>query len=663
MIECTTCGAQGEASFSTNYFGELVCELCGTQSFLQSRNETQDMEDTNLDVMRTSTMKRTLRGAASRGPSGGADNSSNSKQLTRRGTGRRMKRRGDSASLLDCLRATQTVLDYQARALQQLGGFPDEFLGAVEQIWFLFLETWERKSARPLLRCFTEFFVPLRAADKAMDPALTQQLLEQWDADRAAEAAGDADDTRARPGEAGADASAVVEEPKSERVSASTGGDGEEEELNDDKEEDEGAGDLKRQGDTRAPKRKAAQGAVDSRRKRRPTTTTTRIERTSHRKHASASLAHFSIVDLLGILVLAARTLNLGVLPCDVAYWVATGELPFHNLLSVCSPELQAAVYNVSLFFESTISGNRVTASLVAYRAQYLQHHLELPLPPLNVSLVAYTICANVGFPPQVFRHFQWLTAHFNVKGELPGRPLLQHQRRTDDDDDSEQLVESAVGIAAHIAVAVKMTANWHEWIYEQPAEPTRRQPPYRVQDARELPRRDLDAFVDFYEDALIGRDRANIPSGFESHVYDLRGKYSERSHQTPASSAVERLTPHQLLVYPAVYVNGVCDEQDEDIEARIASIKQRTQTSSVKDETANDDVFFYPFYARNVKFPVLHAAYESVLERLCAYIDAPIATVLSVTEQLDREVHAACKALEANSGRRREPRDEKALV
>ncbi|TYZ64601.1 hypothetical protein PybrP1_008237 [[Pythium] brassicae (nom. inval.)] len=667
MIECTTCGAQGEANFSTNYFGELVCELCGTQSFLQSRNETQDMEDTNLDVTRTSTMKRTMRGAGPRAPSGAGGGGG--KQLTRRGTGRRMKRRGDSATLLDCLRATQTILDHQARALQQLAGFPDEFVGAVEQIWFLFLETWERKSSRPLLRCFTEFFLPLGAADKAMDPALTQQLLEQWDADRATEAAEEHDD------EAGAEASERVSAGNkvNEEEKHEDDGDDEEEE---EEEEEEDAGDFRRQGSTRAAKRKAAQRVADARRRQRqrqstPTQTTRspappRAKKRMRLAHYSAALEQFSILDLLGMLALAARALNLGVLPCDVAHWVATGALPFHNLLAVCAPELQAAVYDVSLFFESTLAGHRVTAARVAYHAHFLQHHLALPLPPLNASLAAFTMCANVGFPPQVFRHFQWLAAHVNVKGGVPEPPLLHRRRRRAGSAEPLEVLESAVGIAAHVAVAVKMTANWHEWIYERPGASARSAPPYRVQDARQLPRCELDAFVDFCEDTLVGRDRANVPTGFEGHVYDLRGKYSERgSHAGAPQASGEAPSQHPLLAYPALYVDGVCAEQDDEIEARVASIRQRMQAAQTgtphDDKDADADVFFYPLYARNVKFPVLHAAYESVLERLCEYIDAPIATVLRVAEQLDQEVHAACRALEADVVSRRQVRDKKA--
>lgn len=660
MIECTTCGAQGEANFSTNYFGELVCELCGTQSFLQSRNETQDMEDTNLDVTRASTMKRATR-RSTRAGSKGASADADSKNLTRRGTGRRMKRRGDSATLLDCLRATQTVLRHQAAALAALGGFPDEFADAVERIWFQFLETWERKSARPLLRCFTEFFLPRTSADKAMDPALTQQLLEQWGVDRAAEA----DDAAENDAEGGGEAAAAG--------SDASGGDdddeGEEKEEQAEEEEEE-------EGDRRRRRRKRRRQPSQPKRKRVKPAPPPRAKKLLRLKHYSAALDQFSIVDLLGILVLAARVLNLGVLPCDVAYWVETGELPFHNLLSVCSQELQAAVYDVSLFFESTVAGNRVTAARVAYHTHYLQHHLELPLPPLNASLAAYTMCANLGFPPQVFRHFQWIAALVNAKGARPEPPLL-HRRSVRAEGDDEQLLESSVGIAAHLAVAVKMTANWHEWIYERPLRRARHVPPYRIQDARRMPRHELGAFVDFCEDTLVGHDRANIPPGFESHVYDLRGKYSERSQQPSTSSGShlsaaqepEPPTRHALLAYPALYVDGVCDEQDDEIEARVAYLKRimaekQQKTDDVESESTHededeDDVFFYPLYAANTKFPVLHAAYENVLELLCEYIDAPVVTVLSVCEQLDREVQAVCKKLEANVVVRR--RDEKA--
>lgn len=647
MIECTNCGALGEANFSTNYFGELVCELCGTQSFLQSRNETQDMEDTNLDMTKASTMKRGRKRAPRRNKGNGSNDRGDDDAPWVGHRGRplgtanpRKPRNRNRVTLLDCLRATQTILEYQAQALVQLGGFPEQYTEVVQEIWFFFLEMWELKSSKPLLRCYTEYFIAQTEEDKAMDPAVTQQLLEQWDAERDDEAAPAAARAAAIAQAKAADADENEnEENEDENEDVEADGDDDEEET----------GKRKRKNAKREPKTKTKKEKKKSKVKKvKP--------KTLHLRHYSETLDRFSIVDLLGMLALAARVLNLGVLPSDIAYWVTTGQLPFHNLLSICTQELQYAVSDVSLFFESSTLNHRVSASRVAYHALYLQHHLELKLPPLNVSLVAYNMCANLGFPPQVFRHFQWIVAHFNTKGaRLPEEPLLQCKTK------KRSLVadlESSACIAAHLAVAVRMCANWHEWIYERVLRRKHHVPAFRIADALRMPRHELDDFIEFSENALIGIDRANIPPGFESHVYDLRGKYSEliqKQERRPASSScgdgdeASRPVDHALHAYPALYVNGVCDEKDAEIEERVAFIKQMLGENgdASNDEQDDEDVFFYAFYTPNAANRVLHAAYENVLSLLCEYVDIAIGSLFPITERLDAQIKAVCKALE----------------
>ncbi|GAB9473260.1 hypothetical protein Gpo141_00010415 [Globisporangium polare] len=665
MIECTNCGALGEANFSTNYFGELVCELCGTQSFLQSRNETQDMEDTNLDMTKASTMKRGRKRAPRRnkggdGRNGNRDDDDDAPWVGHRGrplgtANPRKPRNRNRVTLLDCLRATQTILEYEAQALVQLGGFPEQYADVVQEIWFFFLETWELKSSKPLLRCYTEFFIAQTEEDKAMDPAVTQQLLEQWDAER---------DDEAAP--AAHRAAAIAQAKAADADQDEDGEDNEDVEADGDLEEEE-TGKRKRG----RPKRKGVKPELLSKTKKgkkekRSVGVKKEKPKTLYLRHYSESLDRFSIVDLLGMLALAARVLNLGVLPSDIAYWVRTGQLPFHNLLSICTQELQYAVSDVSLFFESSTLNHRVSASRVAYHALYLQHHLELRLPPLNVSLVAYNMCANLGFPPQVFRHFQWIVAHFNTKGvQLPDEPLLQC-------DTKKSLVadlESSAGIAAHLAVAVRLCANWHEWIYERVLFRKHHVPAFRIQDALRMPRRELDDFIEFSENALIGIDRANIPQGFESHVYDLRGKYSELSQKQERRSASSsransgdeddeassRPVEHALHAYPALYVDGVCGEKDAEIEERVAFIKQMLREEQKKSgeneeqggDDDDDDVFFYPYYAQNATNRVLHAAYENVLSLLCEYVDIAVGSLFPITERLDAQIKAKCRALE----------------
>ncbi|KAF1317478.1 hypothetical protein FI667_g14746, partial [Globisporangium splendens] len=644
-IECTTCGAVGESNFSKNYFGELVCELCGTQSFLQSRNETQEMDDTTLDIRKVSSMKQSTRKKRLRikRESGAAeeDDGDGTTPASRRRIAKRKRLHG--ASLLNCLRATQAVLHYQAQHAMQAGGFPSEYVDVVQEIWFLFLETWERKSSRPLLRCYSEFYFPRTKEDKAMDSAVTQQLLEQWDMEHAMES---------------------TQTPATEAEAKENGADEVENQYDSDREvgEDGVVASTKKTRSTAADTSNNAKEAES----KKPAQTV----KQKRLKHHSETLDRFTLVDLLGILVLAARVLNLGVLPCDFAYWVSTGELPFHNLLSeCCSQELRDAVFDVSLFFESSMKRHSPRASRIAYHAHYLQHHLDLRLPPLNVSLIAYNICANLGFPAEVFRHFQWITARFNVKGGLPEEEVLRVQDEGQGSEE-ERFLDSSIGIVAYLVVAVKMCANWHEWIYERELRRKRHVPPYLDFEALRMPRRELDDFVDFCEDTLVGRDRANIPHAFESHVYDLRGKYSELKRHVVSfrrgddededgDTAETRLQDHPLHAYPALYTNGICDENDDEIEERVESIKrmlQRQQEASTpsggdggeQDGEKGEDVFFYPMYPHD-RYTAFHAAYENVLSLLCEYVDTPISTVLPVVRKIDHRMAVLCQDFATN--------------
>ncbi|POM68584.1 Hypothetical protein PHPALM_15238, partial [Phytophthora palmivora] len=178
MLECQNCGASGDSFFSENYFGEMVCELCGTQSFLQARNETQEAEDMGLDANAVyKTLKRRVDRRKKKEP-----------RPSKKKKEKEEKEKPKLPPLLDCVIATQMVLDSMARALVKRVGsdtFPaQEYPKAVKELWFQFLKTWGVKGTKPLLRCYNEFFLYYtREEEKTMDPAVTFDLLEQWDAE------------------------------------------------------------------------------------------------------------------------------------------------------------------------------------------------------------------------------------------------------------------------------------------------------------------------------------------------------------------------------------------------------------------------------------------------------------------------------------------------
>ncbi|CAI5741702.1 unnamed protein product [Peronospora destructor] len=182
MLECQNCGATGDSFFSANYFGEMVCELCGTQSFLQARNETHDAEDMGMDI---TTVLKTLKQRIVRRKKRDVNRNIVEKSAKKEPS---PKTKPKVPELLDCIIATQMVLDGMARTLvTRIGSdtFPaEEYPRAVKELWFKFLQTWGVKGTKPLLRCYNEFFMYYtREEEKSMDPAVTFDLLEQWDAE------------------------------------------------------------------------------------------------------------------------------------------------------------------------------------------------------------------------------------------------------------------------------------------------------------------------------------------------------------------------------------------------------------------------------------------------------------------------------------------------
>ncbi|KAG3108170.1 hypothetical protein PI124_g12498 [Phytophthora idaei] len=593
MLECQNCGAVGDSFFSENYFGEMVCELCGTQSFLQARNETQEAEDMGMDI---TTVLKTLKRRGVRKKKRSADGTVVEEERKKRIKKNEHEKTPKLPALLDCVIATQMVLDSMARALIERVGtdtFPaDEYPKAVKELWFKFLKTWGVKGTKPLLRCYNEFFLFYsKEEEKSMDPAATFDLLEQWDAEW--------------------EKKKEEEEGKEEEV---------EEEKKNEKTEDK-------------PRKKV-----------RP------------RRRKFDELNMFSIVDLVGILVLASRVLNLGLLSSHFAEWVATGVIPYHNSLATCcedAPDVRDSVKFVVGFFQSLMLRHRATTVQIAYSAHHLQYHMGLRLPPLNVPLAAHRICATMGFPDEVYRNFQWITGFMNVEGEMTELPLMLRAevdgypkfKRTPTKKDRarvDAILESEVGIVAHLVVAIKMCANWHEWVYERShkqdeetkendEEVRHNAPPVAaVHDAHLLPRRALDSFTRFAKQVFVDPDNSAIPEGLQGHIEQL-GRI--QTTDEPGKGHSDKLKLNDLYAYAAIHVDGVLAESDAEIEERMKRLRSREFDGEKKI-----DAFFYPVFHSSLR-TALHPAYEHVLEILCRKINVPIAQVLPILAKLDRRM------------------------
>jgi len=132
QLYCISCGASGEANFSKNEAGESVCNLCGTQSFLQSRNETQDYDDGIGQV----TLKKAF---------------SHRKRKARAVKAPKPKR--ELVDLENCLLVSQTILHHQAQALAKCTKEP-QIVPTVRNLWFQFLHVWAKQSEVPLVNCY-----------------------------------------------------------------------------------------------------------------------------------------------------------------------------------------------------------------------------------------------------------------------------------------------------------------------------------------------------------------------------------------------------------------------------------------------------------------------------------------------------------------------------
>lgn len=613
-VECLTCGAVGERHFSANFFGELVCELCGTQSLQQSRNETRDLEDLAGDALRAASQ---LKRSAVR-----------SRRRRRRVDGAQgpRSRKAESAqiALADCLLASQRVLARLAQELiDRLPGFPSEFAAVVRDLWLLLLETWEARSDRPLLRSFTEYAF-LRQPDE--DRAVTQDLLAQWDASR----------------------------------------------LQTDEEQEE-----------------------DREQTEEPTQERTKTLKEARHERAR-TISKLRLPDLVAILVLAARMLNMPLLPCDFARWIQTGVLPYGNLLEMsCDQELRARLQSVTYFFEPSISNNKISAATLAFRAHRLQRHMELHLPPVNASMIVYGLVENLGLPAIVFRNFQWVTGLMNVKGPIPEKPLLamvSNLPRMQHAYDLERILDSGPGIAAYMIVAIKMCPNWFEWVFQRLPKNEADEPPTSQRRERllpadlapgagkvpSLPRRQLVALIELCEQTFVSPTQPNYPPRYAAHVETLRALGKDEvvqpsSGRRRSSQGTSNFEANRLVAYPAIYKKGFIAESDGEIEERVQRLEKASATADgIGDESeseqsntkgkrqrsmSDDGVdpqedlreqagdYFYPFYYRPTMWrgEEYHAPYEKMVEVLCEHFDIPMATVMSTVYAIDMRFYRLC--------------------
>jgi hypothetical protein len=595
-IECLTCGAIGESNFSTNYFGELVCELCGTQSFLQSRNETQDMEDMGLDVNKLQTLKKQKKRKRQRQKKDNQMKEENANDTS--GPYNQVR-------LVDCLLACQQILDALATSLIERQKFPSEYSKVVKEIWFEFLETWQEEGERPLLRCFTEFLLPRGKEENEMDPTITNTLLEEWNFNKQTEIELTFDAKVEQISQQTQQEELLHETQRAIELSQHL-----DQDITQDSEDlrvlqQDNMENIQTQmkemeqiiQETQSQPHSQLQEQCDQTHHQNEAASIILTKRQERHRDRLKQLKNFTILDLMALLVLAARVLNLGVLPCDFVHWIRCGDLKYHQLLTLCTRSIQNRIVNVALFFSSGIAGQKISTSALNIHVHYLQKHMKILLPPLNVSLIAYNLCLTMGFPSKVFRNFQWLVGHcnnvLNTEAKCLDGLYLAEDFEDDIQDQEEsfishrpRLVESAVGIVAYLMVAIRLCPNWYEWAFERHKDKDGYSsfiPPYSFKDAKQMLRRDLGRFVDLCED-ILGKQE-EVPHIFKKHVQDLQEKYGKEKK----SELSEMYQMSSLCGYPVQYdINGKSFETEEEIIQRIEKFKrkrEKEQTNTIKKE------------------------------------------------------------------------------
>ncbi|RHY35183.1 hypothetical protein DYB32_000328 [Aphanomyces invadans] len=535
VLQCRTCGAEGERNFSSNDLGESVCNLCGTQSFQQSRNETQDEDD-----------------AYSKG-------GARPKRIHRGGPKEpkkaKLKRKRQLITLDNCLHVVQRMLHIQAQALAQLVHDP-ELPATVKSLWFHFLRMWEVSASRPLLNVFLDY---------SGSPEDLQQL------------------------------------------------------------EDSGY-------------------------------------ETEWNLHLKSTMdfrlfAKFTYRHLLGLLYLACRSRQLGVLTSDIFFWVTTGQVPYANLLAQLPADLQASVYPVRGYFDTRKKQNTICASIVAENANYLHHHLDLKLPPFNHGVAALNLCRSFQFPDTVRLNHVRLMAEYYLHATAEVVDELQMAHR---------YVRCEIDFVGVMVAAIKMTRGWNVWQYNQSHHPIRASHPSQTpmspttrasrtlvtlsthvsttargesgalvtcfpDDPTPILRHQIPAFVDMCQRSLSTKSK--LPVVLESHreALDRVSRDMANVETTYGVHPVVAFAPHydggrpQPTTGRWVQDGGSSDRVDG-----------RT------DGTEDDGTYFYPIYyhsMRNSGLAAWHGPLEFVVDMLSQYVDVPPGVVRESAEQVDRTI------------------------
>ncbi|EQC35331.1 hypothetical protein SDRG_07043 [Saprolegnia diclina VS20] len=315
-------------------------------------------------------------------------------------------------------------------------------------------------------------------------------------------------------------------------------------------------------------------------------------------------LSRFSLRSHLGLLYLAARLRHLGVLTSDLYVLVRDGRLPYGNVLSLLPDAMTAPVDALHLYFNTNLPYLAVTASTITAEANYLHYHLDLELPPLNMSLAFRTCAAALQLPNAVSEAFSILQT------VLPPETMAAEGSGT-----KLWLLPSEVDFVARVLVALKLCPSWHLLVYTSNTDKDEAFSLMFPLDARapRLKRKHLHAFVAATDDARHGQwSRVTVPSHLDDHIEALQTIAADETVET--------------LVKPAPVV-------------AFAPMHNATGAPVDQVPTTPDDAPFYPYYRypREVRLQHVDGATEHLVSVLAEYMDMPRLVVFEAVATLEK--------------------------
>jgi hypothetical protein len=381
-----------------------------------------------------------------------------------------------------------------------------------------------------------------------------------------------------------------------------------------------------------------------------------------HIKEGSGDvLSRFKYSSHLSFLYLACRMRHLGVLTSDVYHWYQSGQLPYSNVLEKLPRPLQTSIESVRSFFDPDMHTTNVSACRIAQDANYYHFHLKLPLPSINMGLVALNITRTLRLPLRVLSNFHALLRFLPLdvsslrEGKTEERSTEERSMNDERDMESEDdvwdenqdknkrhdgcwSIPGELELVAYLIVAVKLCPHWHLWTYRHEFDDISCVAPFQRRQPS-MKRKHVTSFVALSEMHMQAKpslkDHDGVPKAFERHKQQLWeiGTLLQQEHdeeeegedeeeddcrtkvkrRMKMGTMVETYRRNEVVAFPPLYKDGVPMELD---------LETLEETAKVEPG------LFYPYYQRSHKRGPFHGVMEELMDVFAEYLDISLAVL-----------------------------------